>query len=707
MGVFKSKSKKVSALLIKTKPAIQRRYYYLAVFFLAIVLLPIAGSAVNDLPQLENNLNNTPPSLDIVPPDMVSNLTADPIVALAIAPPCGSVRLVPTINAMGVNIDSPVATADHISLRYRQSGSTNWTNGHDGVLVKTGRISGSLFWLTASTSYDVEITTRDLAGNPIMLSQCTSTTQPEILVNSVTTTLNVLASAAPGGNGNVGQPFKTIQAAIAVAQPGDEILVQAGVYHEQLSFPRSGSVGAYIKITGQPGAILDGADASIEQNGLTWTQNGSTYSAPLAGTTFATINPTAGWRDAERSYEYSSLANLQSGTGSGSAGSVPMAEGWFADGTTHTLYVRSLTNPASHTWHFPVASSMATRITQNYLWIEGLTIKFYNYGSYIPKGAHLVFRNNTFQVSEGIQADNSQSIPTDIRIEGNTFSDAPIGDWAYEAVKGRSNMEAAAITFYDGQNLIIRDNRIEQYNNGIQPGGVNGTRPGWTGVGVQEADVYRNIIRHTSDDGMELDGTLENVRVWGNAVDDTLSSLSLAPNAIGPAWILYNRFTQFTARGLKFGGDASGVPGIGFLYHNTVWSNVANATGTQQVAATENDVYTFRNNIIRTADVSIRWTLPVPGMRMDYDNVSSTHVNPYYWNATYADLATVCSAQGAECHGLEANPQLVDPLNGNFGLTNGSPNIDTALLIPGINNNFIGAGPDRGYIEQGQAEIAW
>jgi hypothetical protein len=54
--------------------------------------------------------------------------------------------------------------------------------------------------------------------------------------------------------------FRTIQAALDAAQPGDVVLVSEGTYFERPSFPRSGEESAWITLRAAPGAkaVLDG-----------------------------------------------------------------------------------------------------------------------------------------------------------------------------------------------------------------------------------------------------------------------------------------------------------------------------------------------------------------------------------------------------------------------------------------------------------------
>ena len=70
--------------------------------------------------------------------------------------------------------------------------------------------------------------------------------------------------AAHGNNANPGtadRPFLTVQKGLDAAQPGDTVLVKAGLYRERVSFPRAGQEGKPITLQGEQGAIIDGGEA--------------------------------------------------------------------------------------------------------------------------------------------------------------------------------------------------------------------------------------------------------------------------------------------------------------------------------------------------------------------------------------------------------------------------------------------------------------
>jgi hypothetical protein len=75
-----------------------------------------------------------------------------------------------------------------------------------------------------------------------------------------------------------GAAYSTIQAGLNAAKPGDTVDVQAGTYNERVTFPSSGTVGNYITLRGEPGAIIDGTglfDSLTGTCGLVYIENRS------------------------------------------------------------------------------------------------------------------------------------------------------------------------------------------------------------------------------------------------------------------------------------------------------------------------------------------------------------------------------------------------------------------------------------------------
>jgi Right handed beta helix region len=71
-------------------------------------------------------------------------------------------------------------------------------------------------------------------------------------------TLHVSRAAKGPGDGSAASPFRRISQAVAVALPGDTVLVGPGRYAEEVRTVRPGRPGAPIRVLGRPGAHLVG-----------------------------------------------------------------------------------------------------------------------------------------------------------------------------------------------------------------------------------------------------------------------------------------------------------------------------------------------------------------------------------------------------------------------------------------------------------------
>src|SRR4029453_16437517 len=71
-------------------------------------------------------------------------------------------------------------------------------------------------------------------------------------------TLHVARAAQAPGDGSSARPYPRIAQALAVAMPGDTVLVGPGRYAEEVRTVRPGRSGAPIRVVGRPGAHLVG-----------------------------------------------------------------------------------------------------------------------------------------------------------------------------------------------------------------------------------------------------------------------------------------------------------------------------------------------------------------------------------------------------------------------------------------------------------------
>ena len=588
-----------------------------------------------------------------------------------------ALELTPNVYTLGVVLSLEGESSD---LYYRVAGAATWHRGHPPVVLPDGRQASSLFMLRPDTEYEVLAIQ---AGEGYCQRARTLTEEPE----TTTSQSLYVAAGAQGGDGSQAAPLGSIQAAIELAGPGVEIRVAAGLYHEAISVSQSGSEGAYLVIKGEPGAILDGAPSQT----LSWTENSANhYSVAWDG------DPRYLLRDEARLYHYLSLEGLEAGIGDDGE-SIP--EGFFATGGQ--LHIRSLTPPENHSWQIPTLNTGIALDGNSWVWIEGLTIRYYGEGAYakgvdIRDSEHIVVRNNHIHdMPSPVWVRRGSSY---VRIEDNTINQSAVHTWPWPAVKGTDH-ENSAITLSGGHGAIAANNTIFHIFNGVYTGSFGDDNDPAISY---DHDVYGNRMRLVTDDGLEPEGACINNRFWMNTVDEVHNGISLAPITWGPVWVLNNRFTDYDESGFKVSNNSSGPV---FLYHNTSFTDRVDQNGMNISGPFENMV--FRNNIIRGTRYALEMSQSARPNDLDYDNLYTTRGAPWLkWDNNRLDtLAQLCEDYGLECHGLESEPGLEDPAAGRFALTATSSNVDAGLWIEGINDNFAGAAPDIGYLELGQSEV--
>jgi len=598
------------------------------------------------------------------------------------------INLYPNIETIGVVV-SGVSLPKKADLMYRQDSETVWHTGHPLTRIDDGRLVGSLFGLSQSTSYSIKVLdgSTEISGSTI--------TQPGELQFNPAIVLHINDDAPAGGDGSAAAPFNTIQEGINHAGPGTQVLVADGIYHEAVTFPASGSPANWIQVKAEgSGAILDGSE---NLTGNIWTAHETKphiwimkIGAPIAYLA----------RDQKRFYMYDDRAGILDSRGHND---IAMNEGWYLEPNTWILYVRSLDDPNSHTWQVPRLNQAFNADGRDWLWIEGLEMRFYGVdtkgcGVCTRNVSHLVVRRNrihNMQLGIFFNWDGSEGQGNDTRIEYNEIYDPPVNEWPWKAVKG-TWMEGTAIVVRGHIGAIVRNNEIHNFFNGIYTGSSGALEN--PGVAF-DADIYNNHIHHIGDDALEPEGACINHRFRNNTIDSVFVGISLAPVTQGPTWVLRSSFTNYTGRAVKWDRNSDGVV---LIYHNTFWTNAPDVNAIDLISLAHNAV--MRNNIFQSTGYAIN-EVPSGSAGHDWNNdnfysTRSAGLAHFKWsNISYDTIAKFCTASGLECSGYESPPGLTNPSGGDFTLLSSSPNIDRAIAIPGINDQFSGKAADVGAFE--------
>jgi len=446
-------------------------------------------------------------------------------------------------------------------------------------------------------------------------------------------------------------------------------------------------------------AVLDGADPAT----FSWTaQGGGGYhtSVNVGAAHLVTSN-------GQRLYPYQSLADLQA-----LHWSIP---GFFANGST--VYVRLAEDVDPDTTTMQVSRyNYAFHVDgQDFIYFERLTFRHYGQGDY-AKAIYFDNANDNlvqdcvFAINDlgiGIKRDSGRNV-----IQDSTFYDTNF-DWPWDAVKAGSSLETGGIRFYDpttGQGNIIRRNVFHDYFDGF------GVCPGETAGVTNETDVYENTVYNVGDDGMETDGQCSNVRIWGNTFHDVLMGISLAPVYTGPVYVIRNLIyrtgvgnNSYTGSPFKFNSGYR-TSGPMYVFHNTADAALPDNNGLYIKAPGTWSLIRARNNVWAGTTYAVENYNTGQPIDLDYDDLWNDNAGDLVrWNSErYATLTAFTAATGQEPHGLSVAPGFVDALGGEYELDVASDLIDAGVVIPGINDNYVGTGPDIGAFEHGtQGRSAW
>ena len=586
------------------------------------------------------------------------------------------------------------------ALEWRISGGS-FQAGHPLARIDATHFAGSLFFLAPGTAYEARVTLTDpdgITGPPSAVAAFQ--TRVDSLPEPTLRTLHVSPSGNDGNPGtDPGAPLRTIQRAANLAQAGDLVLIAPGVYRESVSVPGSGTAGQPIVFRGSaPGAVLDGADATIAA-GVTWTAAGGGVFTRVLG--FATGHVVS---ELGRLYRYSSLANLQA-LGAGPPG------GFYFD--TSTLHVKFAdgSSPAAHTMHVARFEDGFLLDGRSFVRVENLEIRHYGASDY-GKGVYLRFSSDCAVRSCRIHEVEAAGVwikgGDRHLVEDNEMWDTSIFGWPWGFTKG-SSAENNGVVFTDdvGRGNVVRRNTIHGTFNGMGPCGSAPPSAGTT----NETDLYDNVLYQHTDDGFEPEGYCANVRFWNNRISDVHMAFAVAPAAPGPVFLLRNvawrfgntRTSQqdgYTASALKINSGFATPIGPLFVYHNTL---LTDAPATDALALLNPGNSTFiraRNNVVAGTRYAIYKVNPVQWVGDGDDLYTTDATRLVSWEGTrYDTLAAFQAALGQETAGLSAPPQLVSPASGNFSPVPGSPLIDAGILLAGINDGYSGSAPDLGAVE--------
>ncbi len=271
-----------------------------------------------------------------------------------------------------------------------------------------------------------------------------------------------------------------------------------------------------------------------------------------------------------------------------------------------------------------------------------------------------------------------------------------------------------AIKVY-GPGHVIAHNAIAYFHDGI---GIStyGTPPSDPDRRASSIDIYGNDIHLSGDDFVEGDGGVHNIRVYKNrGVNAPHSGYSAQPVFGGPIYFIRN--ISFNARNaFKINANPAGL----FMWHNTLIGEQTGGAASNMHYRNNLFIGRGANQgVMRWVNVTGAHSSDYNGYRPNPGATEQYSWQAPGRSANFATLAALSAATGQERHGVELdlgafeNLTLPDPatphrvyhaMDLTFRLKPGGKAVDAGESIPTVNDGFAGAAPDLGALEVGQPE---
>jgi hypothetical protein len=282
-----------------------------------------------------------------------------------------------------------------------------------------------------------------------------------------------------------------------------------------------------------------------------------------------------------------------------------------------------------------------------------------------------------------------------------------------------------AIKVY-GSGHVIAYNSIAYFHDGISIS-TYGTPENHEDQRAVSIDIHNNDIHLVTDDFIEADGGVHNIRIMRNrGVNAAENGLSAQPLFGGPAYFVRNILYHVPpGAAFKFYHQPAGL----IAYHNTLITENAN---TELFSNSH-----FRNNLFLSRDSKgpiAAFPFATSYSTSDYNGYRPNQgvTSQYLWIApkgkirdysltrsdarAFETLESLSKASGLEQNSINVdydifeNLQKPDPqkpqavyhaVDLNFKLNPSGKAVDAGVRIPNINDNFTGIAPDMGALEVG------
>ena len=245
------------------------------------------------------------------------------------------------------------------------------------------------------------------------------------------------------------------------------------------------------------------------------------------------------------------------------------------------------------------------------------------------------------------------------------------------------------------------------------------------GIGP-DTDIYKNIVMHYFDDGLETDGDGTNDRVWNNYFDyGGATMISTTSTNLGPVYLwrnVYNRSRMWYSdpwgnehdrvAAFKSGGFSNTENGgRRYIYHNTFLQPPyasENAPGPNPLGAGQGAGGASNFAMINTVSRNNVYEIWKPTWDVFAQTDSSDDLDYDLSNGNMSEAhAESGAAQYQSGNGWVGTYPGRNNYHGKYRLMPGTPGYDDGVPIPNFNDGYQGKGPDRGAAEDGAPDLTF
>ncbi len=239
-------------------------------------------------------------------------------------------------------------------------------------------------------------------------------------------------------------------------------------------------------------------------------------------------------------------------------------------------------------------------------------------------------------------------------------------------------------------------------------GGMDNGKPlgGW----YRDTDIYGNYFGFGQDDGIELDGSQMNVRLYDNRIEQFRCGVSAAPCLAGPAYLIGNIVADLGdserdhGAAMKNGGGDTYSKGLIHYLHNTIYVDASCIASVGYGSDSNQGMFQgfTRNNILYCTVKNnnyggncIHETATHPNCSYDYDFLTNS-------KQSGRQGVVYVQAPNSEQHAIKGDPAFTDLDHRVFTLTPNSPARGQGQYLDGISDTLH---PDMGAFAYGETTL--